>query len=81
MSSGDVQALLTVGVVYFVPLLVAVCRHHHQVWPIAIVNALLGWTFVGWVVALAWAFSTVKPRPVPAHLAVMPPPDQRDRLG
>jgi hypothetical protein len=81
VSYDDVQLLLLVGLAYFAPLCVAAIRHHHQLGAIAVVNVLLGWTFVGWVVALAMACSAVKPPEVPAHLAQMPPPDPRDRLG
>ncbi len=78
VSYDDVQLLLLVGLAYFAPLCVAAARHHHQLGAIAVVNVLLGWTFVGWVVALAMACSAVKPRAVPAP---MPPPDPGDRLG
>ena len=40
---------------YFIPTIVAVCREHSQAAPIIIVNLFLGWTLIGWVVALAWA--------------------------
>jgi hypothetical protein len=45
---------------YLIPSVVARGRGHHN-WPaIAVVNVLLGWTFVGWVVALAWACTVVR---------------------
>ena len=45
---------------YLLPVIVAGNRHHPQTGPIAVVNVLLGWTLLGWVVALAWAVSQVK---------------------
>ena len=39
---------------------------------IAIVNGLLGWTFVGWVVALAWACKTLPPAEQPAPVRPQP---------
>ncbi len=81
VSYDDVQLLLLLALAYFAPLCVAAARHHHQLGAIAVVTVLLGWTFVGWVVALAMACSAVKPRAVPAPVASMPPPDPRDRLG
>ncbi len=42
-------------IAYFLPSAVSIIRDHKQTMPIMIVNILLGWTFVGWVIALAWA--------------------------
>jgi len=40
-------------VIYFVPSIVA---HGKKNWAaIIILNILLGWTFIGWVIALVWA--------------------------
>lgn len=46
--------------VYFAPSIVAGCRNHHQGGAILVINVFLGWTFVGWVVALAMACSAVR---------------------
>jgi len=43
---------------YFVPVFVG-WRHPHFR-SIAVVNVFLGWTLIGWVVALAWAVIPVK---------------------
>lgn len=45
---------------YFLPLIVALYRNHPQVGPIAVINILFGWTFIGWVVAFAWCVSNIK---------------------
>jgi hypothetical protein len=42
---------------YLFPGALALGRGLKNGWSIMIVNALLGWTLVGWVVALAWAAS------------------------
>jgi hypothetical protein len=44
-------------VFYFAPTLIALLRGHPNMAPIIVVNFFLGWTLVGWVVALAWAFT------------------------
>jgi threonine/homoserine/homoserine lactone efflux protein len=44
-------------ILYFLPYIIAENRHHRNLKSIAVVNICLGWTFLGWVVALAWAFS------------------------
>ena len=40
---------------YFLPIIIAAIRGHNNCLSIFILNLLLGWTFVGWVVALVWA--------------------------
>lgn len=51
--------------VYFVPTFIAHTRHHRNFASILIINLCLGWTVLGWVGALAWAFSKdVKTQPV-----------------
>jgi len=43
------------------PSLVAGARHHHNGLAIFMLNLLLGWTVIGWVVALIWACTTSVP--------------------
>jgi hypothetical protein len=45
---------------YFVPTLVAYCRHHHNAGANFFLNLLLGWTVIGWIIALLWACSHVR---------------------
>ncbi len=42
--------------VHFLPTIVAVVRHHPKTLAIVLINIFLGWTVIGWVVALIWAF-------------------------
>lgn len=42
-------------VVYFVPTMVAFKKKHLNKTAILLLNLFLGWTFVGWVVALVWS--------------------------
>ena len=51
--------ILAVGsfLMYFVPALVAFNRGHRQAVPLFIVNLFFGWTLLGWVICLAWAFA------------------------
>jgi hypothetical protein len=48
------------AVFYLLPSFVAAARKHPSQNSIAIINIFLGWTFLGWVVALAWAASGIK---------------------
>lgn len=41
--------------VYFAPTIVAQQRGHKDVWPIAALNTFLGWSGLGWIIALIWA--------------------------
>jgi hypothetical protein len=41
--------------IYFLPTGIALWRRHANWIAILIVNFFLGWTLVGWVVALAWS--------------------------
>ncbi|NHN93448.1 superinfection immunity protein [Acetobacter sicerae] len=50
--------LLSLISFYFLPLVVALCRSSSKTIPIFIVNFFLGWTFLGWIVALVMAFSS-----------------------
>jgi len=70
---GGSGLLLILLVLYFVPTAVAVNRAHHQLSAILIINLFLGWTFLGWVIALAMAFTAVEAPP--ASPSKPPPPD------
>ncbi len=47
--------LIFVVGLYFLPGLIAAVRHTHNVTGILLLNLFLGWTLVGWVVALLMA--------------------------
>lgn len=42
---------------YFLPTFVAAQRSHHNVLGVFLVNFLFGWSVIGWIIALVWAFS------------------------
>lgn len=62
-SVGAIIALLVFGaiflVVYFVPTIIGVSRKSSNLGTIIALNLLLGWTFVGWVVAMVLALVSV----------------------
>ena len=63
VMSGSQAAGLVVMVIflaYWLPTLVAYGRHVSNVGQVAIINGLLGWSFVGWVVALVMAAKPVQ---------------------
>jgi hypothetical protein len=47
---------------YMLPAIVGFARKHHQLAPIVVVNLFLGWTFLGWVLALVWSVSSTPGR-------------------
>ena len=59
-TTGDMVFALSVIVVYFIPLIIGFVRKHHQRFAILALNLLLGWTGIGWIVALIWSL-TAKP--------------------
>lgn len=40
---------------YFLPTIIALLRGHRNALAIFLLNFFLGWTFIGWVVALVWS--------------------------
>ena len=52
--------LILLAAIYFLPSIISAVVGHHQQGSIFVINLLLGWTFIGWVVALAMACSAVK---------------------
>lgn len=47
---------------YLIPTFVASGRGHQNTAAILVLNLFLGWTFLGWVAALVWAFTEVRPK-------------------
>ncbi len=52
------SAFLIVLVLYFLPSVVAIARKVTHQGSVVVINLFLGWTFVGWVIALAMACRT-----------------------
>ena len=45
-------------VMYFLPSIIALARSKRDLLGIVLLNFFLGWTMIGWVVALVWALKT-----------------------
>jgi len=52
---SEVTILLVV--LFFLPNIVAYSRGHNSAHAILALNILLGWTVLGWVVAMVWALT------------------------
>jgi Superinfection immunity protein len=48
-------------VMYFLPSIIALARSKRDIVGIVLLNFFLGWTIIGWVVALVWAVKTDYP--------------------
>ncbi len=62
---GAIAGLLLLGsivIIYFLPYFLAVQRKHPNRVPIGIINVFLGWTLIGWIVALTWAATNFERR-------------------
>ena len=56
---------------HFLPTIIAAARHAQNLGWILLVNLLLSWTVIGWIVALIWALCDA---PRYAAVAYLPPP-------
>lgn len=56
--------LLSIGTLgYLLPTTIAIIRRRTNTMAIFVLNLFLGWTLVGWVVALVWSVATDKIEP------------------
>jgi ABC-type uncharacterized transport system permease subunit len=53
----EIFLLIPLLLIYFVPSMVAMRRQHKNFAAIFVANLFLGWTFIGWVGSLVWAFA------------------------
>jgi hypothetical protein len=65
---GGLVLILLGGFIYFLPTFVGQSKRNAGA--IFVLNLLLGWTVVGWVVALVWAMTV---DPLPAAEAIRAP--------
>lgn len=75
-AATGIALLLILGALYFVPLIVAVIRKVPNIGSVAVIDIFLGWTVIGWVVALAMAVRSRPPAPpiYPPARPDRPPP-------
>ena len=51
---------LLLGAIYYIPAFVATSRKHPNELAIVVLNAIAGWTFLGWVGSLVWSLLRAK---------------------
>jgi hypothetical protein len=75
-DEGTSAALLIVVIgLYLIPTIVAIVRKVPNTGSVVVINLLLGWSLIGWVVALAMAVRTVPPKvqQIPPRRDGLPP--------
>jgi hypothetical protein len=65
--------LVVLLIPYFLPTIVAIVRKKRNVGAIAILNFFLGWTLIGWIVALVWALTADAPAVAVTNITNYPP--------
>jgi len=48
--------LFALFVLYFLPAVIAKSNKHSAAGAVFFINLLVGWTFLGWIACLVWAF-------------------------
>ncbi|MFP6771756.1 MAG: superinfection immunity protein [Alphaproteobacteria bacterium] len=51
---------LALSLLFFLPAIIAFLRGHPRRWAIVVLLLALGWTVVGWWVALIWSLSATR---------------------
>lgn len=67
---GTVVAIILLTALYFTPAIIAISRRDPQAAAIFLADLFLGWTFLGWIGCLIFAFRSLTPRQQPQ----LPPP-------
>lgn len=67
--------LISLIAVYFFPSIEAVIRQSPDALPIAMLNLFLGWTVIGWVVALVWSVRALRSEDKVNYLSTPKPED------
>ena len=75
LSSAAFTAVIALGVaMYLLPAAIGWFRNVPDIGSVTVINILLGWTFLGWVVALAMALRTVNKGTPVVQVVQNPPP-------
>jgi len=55
LSSFEIVLIILIFTLYFLPFLIASLRQHKNILAVFLLNFTLGWTFLGWIIALIWS--------------------------
>lgn len=51
--------VLGIFIFYVLPSIIAIYRKHPNVVPVVLINLFLGWTLIGWIVAIIWSATAI----------------------
>lgn len=54
------EAGIAALIFFFLPSFIAMLRGHNNTFAIFLTNLLLGWSGIGWIVALIWSFTSIR---------------------
>jgi Superinfection immunity protein len=63
--------------IYFIPTIIAVVRRLPNLVAVVLVNVLLGWSFIGWIVALVMSLRPAPRVHIVQNLYIQPAPSPR----
>jgi hypothetical protein len=78
---GVLILVIVAGCIYMLPTIVGATRKVVNIGSVAAINLLLGWTLIGWAVALAMALRTNPPHAYPQYWAAPGQPPVDPPLG
>ncbi len=64
MAEYGILTILFALFLYFIPTIIAVSNKKSNAGAIFVLNLFLGWTFLGWIIALVWSLSKDKDQSV-----------------
>ena len=65
LANTSITFILLLGLLYFLPALISLLNGKSNTMAIFALNLFLGWTFIGWIVALVWALTNdTKPQSI-----------------
>jgi len=53
---SSIIGVIVILISYFIPTIIALIRKHRDVMAIFVLNLFLGWSLIGWIISLVWAF-------------------------
>lgn len=80
-AAAGFLVLLVLFAAYWIPAAIALIRGVRNTGSIVVVNLFLGWTLIGWVVALAMACRSVRPEMMPTSAGIPPGWQPRPQPG
>ena len=72
LELGLILLVIFIIPIYFIPTIIVLARHADNRLMVFLINLFLGWSFIGWVVALALSFSKKNGKTQNDQIVIMP---------